>query len=226
MAKKKSYPPELKASVLQAMRDHMVAVGGSRNWGDFYKQYPDIPNGTLRQWVEEVRRDPPPEMLLRKARARIQDTLEGATVLTEVRSTGDATANEIAKVIPAAPPPAIVSKDIERSRRQMDFLLEIGNLLDDADALRAYAIENREDLPRGFKIKNPIVFDRAMQRRASIIGLGIDAHRTLWDLETMQQFYSSIVETIRSVSPEMAREVLTKLRELNNRTGMTISFGQ
>lgn len=75
-------------------------------------------------------------------------------------------------------------------------------------------------------VKNPQLMDSSIKRRLDIVNTFLAVFREVYDLQQMRGFYdeivSIIVEEIHPLDPEVSERILLRLKELNDREGMTI----
>lgn len=128
---------------------------------------------------------------------------------------------DIARHIPAAPSPAVVAQNGESAITGINFLGELNLLFQDALALREWSVRREGDTER---VVNPRMFDRAISRRLEILAMSIATQKALWDLQRMEAFYSTIIETIAGCAPEVGQEIQRRLVVLNVRLGMTCNI--
>lgn len=210
--------PEQKEEVLAAIRQHLLTVG-SANWNVVIEKFPHIPVSTMWRWIRLCKEADVPRPELITAAAKIKQKTKKLVVDRTVEAKENGTF-EAAKHLPAAPSPQYVAKHGAAAMQQIDFAVELQRLYNDAMMLRAYAIK-LDDKGNEF-IKNPIMFDKQIARRASLLETGIRALQEIWDLRTMQNFYEVVIEEIGRADAETQHRIIERLAELNARTGMTM----
>lgn len=170
----------------------------------------------LKNMVAGILDDPPSPQILATARARIE-AKTGPTMRDEenrIRGT-----QQIAAQIPAAPSPSYIARNGVAQLQKLDIFVELNNLFADARLLREHAI--RQDPDGRERVTNPRVFDRSISRRIEILSTMTATQKELWDLQRMEAFYTTIIDTIAEAAPEVAREIQRRLSELNINVGMT-----
>ncbi len=129
------------------------------------------------------------------------------------------------KNIPAAPSPAYMAREGAGADRSIDFLAGLHGIWADAQLLREYAMAKDAAAPNGEKIKNPMFFEKSIKARLDVMDSGLRVMQEIWDLRYQQRFYDAIVDIIVSdlaPYPEVQLKVMRKLKDLNDRQGMTI----
>lgn len=171
----------------------------------------------LRQMVGAVVDEPPSPAAIAAARDRIEKRLNGRPTMRqeEARAKG---LEHIAAQIPAAPPPAFIAKTGIKQLERLDIFEELTILFSDARLLRESSI--RIDKATGREtVYNPRTFDKSISRRLEILATSIATQKELWDLQRMETFYTTIIETIASCAPEVAQEIQRKLAALHIHVG-------
>ncbi|MFD3263178.1 hypothetical protein [Phenylobacterium ferrooxidans] len=129
------------------------------------------------------------------------------------------------KNIPAAPSPAYMAREGAGADRSIDFLAGLHGIWADAQLLREYAMAKDADAPNGEKIKNPMFFEKSIKARLDVMDSGLRVMQEIWDLRYQQRFYDAIVDIIvteLAAYPDVQLKVMRRLKELNDRQGMTI----
>lgn len=206
------------AAVKEAIRKHLASAG-SAGWQVVIDQFPDVSPSSMWRWIKEAKADGASRPDLVNARSKIAASIKNIRNDRVVEMRENKT-EKIARQIPAGPSPAYVAKNGEQAIQQLDFASEIHALYADAMMLREASVKRAEDGSEA--IKNPVLFERQIARRTSLIETGIRTIQELWDLRTMQAFYETIITEIGKESPECQRRILARLQELNARQGMTM----
>lgn len=171
----------------------------------------------LTQMISAIVDEPPTPEMLAAARERIQRKLEAQPFTMRQEEPRTPRAAHVAALIPAAPSPAYIARAGVGQLEKLDIFVELNGLMADARLLRASAIRKGPDGTE--TVKNPRTFDRAISRRLEILGTSIATQKELWDLQRMEAFYTTIIETIASAAPEVAREIQRRLSEMNIHVG-------
>lgn len=209
------------------IRAHLAAHGPN-NWKVVIEQLkPHANEATVWRWIKEVRLAPPgrPELIIAKNRiAKATAGLPDARRM-EQHEQG---ITEIARDLPVAPSPDYIAKNGEHGAANLDFVIEIKALYADAKKLREYAskpIVDEAGAPTGdVAIKNPLLWDKQIARRASLLETAIKAVSEVWDLRTMQQFYEVVITEIGKVDLDTQRRITERLAELNATRGFTMNM--
>ena len=204
-----------RAEFTAACLRHLASVG-PKEWGKLLAQFPDVAPATAWRWIRTARNSTPSGPELRAAAQRLQHATAGLNNLRaqEAERRGIC---DLARSIPSAPAPATVCRD-GSALLGLNFLADFDALFRDAHALRDSAV--RQD-NGGEHVINPRTFDRSISRRRELIEARIAVRNELWDLERMEVFYTTIINTVAEVAPEVARRIQARLADLNVRTGMT-----
>lgn len=97
----------------------------------------------------------------------------------------------------------------------VNYLGEVASLLADCERIRKYAMRiNRKSGEE--EIFNPMLFEKAVARRQSILASAVKLHRDLWNDAAQQEFYRLMVQTIAQESPETAHRLIAALRQINS----------
>lgn len=183
------------------------AADGKVNLPDIYAAFPEIGRGAIWNWHKRVIEQAPTNKEIKAAYNAIEDRL----------------ANGVAEHLPLVSPGS-VAKGGETALKQIDYAHELKRLWGDADKLRSFAIKVDENEPDGYKIKNPVQFEKSMRVRMGLVESGLKLLQEVWDMRTMQMFYELIVDEIGKEDIEVQKRIIVRLAELNSRHGMTMSM--
>ena len=165
-----------------------------------------------------VENDPPSPGMLERARARIAEKIGDTPTMREREAQANGT-DHIARYLPAAPSPAYIAKNGVDELERLDIFVELNKLFHDANLLRESGIRVGPDGKE--KVTNGRVFDKSISRRLEILATSLSTQRELWDLQRMEAFYNTIIETIAGAAPEIAQEIQRRLAAINIHVGMT-----
>jgi hypothetical protein len=166
-----------------------------------------------------VENDPTSPEMLERIRARIQQKMGDGPTLRAQQAQANGTQG-IARHVPAAPSPHYIAKHGVAELDRLDIFVELNKLFHDANLMRSAAI--RQDPATGQeKVVNPRTFDKSISRRLEILATSINTQKELWDLQRMEAFYGTIIETIAGCDPAVAQEIQRRLSVLNIHVGMT-----
>ncbi len=202
---------ELRAQVIQELREAIKKYGVEAAPKLIRERYPDVPRPTWYRWLKEVAASP------------MDIAID--------------TAKKAAKQLPAAPSPSyLVDKPVE-ARAGIDFMGRLERLYADAEKLaydgemlRDYSVVRTtdEDGNERTRIKIPAFFSNSIKLRGDSIGLraslletAVKTIQQFYDLRRMQQFYDTILEEIAAESPEVAARITERLARLNSEMGIT-----
>jgi hypothetical protein len=215
---------ELKARVLADVRAHL-RIYGPKKWDLVLSKYPEIPRRTFYRWVAQVRDMPTgPRVRIRKEYAGGEEVLRAQNA--EAMADGANRARMAAiKNIPAAPSPDYMTRGGIRAEDQIDFLAMVVRLAKDGEKLRSYSVKPDPTQPDGEGIKNPTMFAASIDKRLKVIDTAVRIMQEVWDLQYMQRFFDAIVdiivEEIGPAHPDIQGRILARLKELNDKRGMT-----
>jgi hypothetical protein len=218
--------PDLKERILHAIVAH-VRVYGRARWS-MVREDPafahvigkDAPSSEQRffRWVKVATERYPGDVLS-------GETASAHAAQTEALDDGAKRARLAAqKNLPAAPSPAYMAREGARADKSIDFLAAINDIWADTLKLRANSVKPDPTADDGEKIVNLHVFDRAIKARLDVMETAMRIMQEIWDLRYQQRFYDAITEIIvdeLAPYPEVQLRVMRKLKELNDRQGMT-----
>ncbi|MEX3764399.1 hypothetical protein [Paraburkholderia phenoliruptrix] len=207
----KKFPEEQKREILRAISEHL-AIEGPQNWDPLIERL-GISRPTLFKFVKEVRgisgSDAAPG-LLRLAQKQIKEVVQPIVDAKE----------EVAKHLPAVPSPNTIAHKGQAAIVHVDFMTRLESLYQDAEMIREYSIVRDENGKQ--KIKNPVFFASSIKQRRELLETFLHSVQEVYDLNRMQSMFDTIVDEIGRADPELARKVIDRLRELNNRYGLTM----
>jgi hypothetical protein len=214
----------LKAQADKEIAEHLALHGG-KNWKPLIERYTaqGIHEQTVWRWIRLARKADAPKPTLTAARARIAEVIGDAPSASEMPPN----AAELGQHLPAAPSPAYIAKAGDRGMRNLDILRELESVYGDALMLRAAAVKMVSDPVTGAEvegIKNPVLFEKQMVRRVSVMETAIKAMGEVWNMRQMQEFYEVIVQEIGRADPQTQQRIMQRLAALNARTGMTMAM--
>lgn len=177
-------------------------------------QFPEVSRATFYRHLKEVREE-------MESRASDIGTAELRTMQKRIRA--HVVTPEIKKGIkanlPVAPSPASLVDMGDGITEVFNFVAHFNRLLNDADMLRSAAVRVADDGTE--KLNNPVLMDKSISRRVELIETWLRSQNMIWNLETIQQLYQAVIEEVGKVDPTVQQAILTRIRTLNNRTGMT-----
>lgn len=97
----------------------------------------------------------------------------------------------------------------------VNYLGEVAALLKDCERIRAHAMRLNKKTEE-FEIFNPLLFEKAVGRRQSILASAVKLHQELWNQHAQHEFYRLMIQTIAQESPATAHRLIAELRKINS----------
>jgi hypothetical protein len=72
-------------------------------------------------------------------------------------------------------------------------------------------------------LANPMLMDNSIRRRLQIMDTYLQSMDQLYNLERIQELYKLVIEEVGKADPAVQQQIMVRLRELNNRRGLTVS---
>jgi hypothetical protein len=214
---------EQNKQVIEACREHLM-LGDAGDWQAVRMRFPDVPRSTFFRLVELARReiegsaartDSP--HALKTAQARIRRNIE----------TPEALQRKMRAHLPQAPSPAVVAEMPAETRdRVFDFMAYFHGVVRDAEMMRDKAVRKETDPDTGEVrqvLANPMLMDNSIRRRLQIMDTYLQSMDQLYNLERIQELYKLVIEEVGKADPAVQQQIMVRLRELNNRRGLTVS---
>lgn len=200
-----------------AIRKHL-ALNGPSNWDEFQSDWPDVSRSTLFRIIKAVRDEITSDVAssdspeaLELARKRIRSIPEPIRVVQD----------ETGRQIPTAPSPRIVAKLGDKGRVHLDLMSRYDVLWSDYIMMREYSM--KPDPQTGeLRIKNPMVFERAMRNGLAITEAQLRAVADVYNMQEIGELYTVVMEEIGKASPDVQHAILCRLRAMNNKLAMTV----
>lgn len=208
----------IKPLALKAIADHL-ATEGPQNWGKVRDQFPDVPEASWWRWVKSVRDSPAAPERIKAVKRKVEEA-KRKVAAEPIVETPDEVADAIAQIrdaLPAAPSPDYIARNGEAGLQTLNLLAVIHGLLDDAMKMRAFAVKEDDS------IKNPMLFDRSMERRERFVNVALNAMREVWELRRIEQFMDVIVDEVAQESPECAHRIMRRLQAANEQYGFSFN---
>jgi hypothetical protein len=211
LKKKKKLTEERKREICNLIKYHLVSVGQS-SMEELCKTFTDISRPTFYRLLKEIRENGDSDApIIGEARKRVKKIIERNEEIV----------GKIKDNLPATPSPAIVAeKGGDEIGAQVNFLARLEHLYQDAEKLRNYSMAMGEDGSE--KIKNPHFFTISIKQRRDLLETAIHAMQEVYSLERMQQFYNIIIEEVGKVDKNLQKDILKRLREVNNQYGISM----
>jgi hypothetical protein len=213
----RAFNPQSQA-IIDACKEHLMVDGTSGDWHAVRLRFPEVPRSTFFRLVEVARKQiegsavasDSPEAL-KKAQKRIRRTIDTDKVQKRIKVH-----------LPTAPSPAVVAgMDVRESARVFDFMAYFHAVVRDADMMRNKSVRAGED---GVEtLANPMLMDLSIRRRLQVMETYMASMEQLYNLERIQELYKLVVEEVGKADPAVQQAILARLRELNNRRGLTMA---
>lgn len=205
-----------KAAVIAAITEHLN-LHGPQNWDELMARFPDVSRATFFRWVKEAK-----DAIESQAAAHGTTALKLAQkrIRSSIEATPERTQKQLKAQLPVAPSPAIIAEmPGELAAQTFDFMAYFHKIVADADLVRSAAVSKNEDGTD--KAKNPVLLDNNIRRRLGIIETWLHSMELVWNLEKMQELYRLVIEEVGKADPDTQRAILTRLRDLNTKRGLT-----
>lgn len=207
---------ETRAEVLKAISEHLL-VTGPGDWDSLRNRYPEVSRATFFRWVEQCKRNIEASAnspgALRVAQQRVRSTVMPAEQSQE----------EIAKHVPSAPSPAVVAgMGGQKAAQVFDFLAHFKGIVDDAELMRESLVAIDPETGKR-KVKNPVMLDKNIARRLQIGQNYLEAMQLLYNQERIRELYQIVIQAVGQADPATQQAILAKLREANNKHGITLA---
>lgn len=204
-----------KPAVMQAIEDHLN-LHGPTNWGPCREKFPDVSDSTFWRWVKEGKQN------IESAAGRQGNAalaLKQKQIRTQVERMPDSVQREIRQHMPS--PAAVVGTSPELLRETFNFMAFFDEIVADSKLLRESTITKDENGVT--KLRNPLMMDKSLGRRMALIETYLHSIETLYNVERLRELYNVIMQEIGMVSPDLQAVIMVRLRELNNRSGLTMA---
>lgn len=97
----------------------------------------------------------------------------------------------------------------------VSFKGEVKRLLDETERLIQFAqIQDRKS--GQWRIHNPMLFEKAIARRQSVLSAAVKLHNELWSQHAQREFYRLLVQTIVQADKPTAHRLIDALRQINS----------
>lgn len=204
-----------KAEIIRAIRDHLHLVG-PRDYDGLMAKH-KLSRPTFFRYLKEAREQEEAKAIseapgaLKLAQQRIHAAMPKAEKTTE----------KIKAHLPTAPSPAVVAADPGNSARAFQFFQFFNKIVGDAELLRGTAVVKNEDGTE--KVRNPAMLEKSMRGRLAILDTYLHSVETVYNMERIRELYDLVIEEVGKASPDIQMAVLARLRELDNRRGLTMN---
>ena len=206
-----------KPAVMLAINEHLN-LHGPKNWSPVQERFPDVSAATFWRWVKEAKanietaagKQGNAALALKQKQIRSQVELRPERVQREIRAQ-----------LPVAPSPAVIAASSpELMRETFNFMAFFHEIVADSKLLRESTVI--KDAEGNTRLRNPMMMDKSIQRRLSIMETYLHSIETIYNVERLRELYNLIITEVGKVSPDLQRVILVRLRELNNKRGLTM----
>jgi hypothetical protein len=198
----------VKAEIIEEIKTH-IRVHGSKDWGRVRERFPNIigdaagPSGHRRfyRWLKSIQAG------------------KEANFKEAVKTSRE----KAARHLPVAPPPSYVAANGASVAKNIDFLVEIATVWQDAMMLRNWSVRTGADGQP--MVKNPRYLMDSIRTRLDTMETAMKIMHEVWDLQKMEDFYAEIIAIISEEMapyPDAQGRVLDRLKALNDKRAMTV----
>lgn len=205
-----------KAEIIEQIRQHLM-LEGPVNLDPLMATFPDISRPTFFRYLKEAK-----ELIESDASADGPGVLRMAQKRIRTRAMpAEARGKDIRATLPVAPSPAVIAADPHGAMQAFDFMKYFHKILADAELVRNSAVVKNADGTE--KLRNPVVMDRSVARRLSIIETYLHSMETVYNLEKIQELYRIVINAVGKADPDTQQAILAELRRANNAHGLTMA---
>lgn len=194
---------DTRAAIVSYVLRHIKRYG-QKKWARVYEEFSEIPHRTVRRWIDKV----------------LNNEVTDEDILVSSIADAKRGAKKLAGMIPVAPPPTVIAAKGIEARRSIDFMAQLQEMLSDLAMLREFSMSEK-DGKKG--IRNAMYFSMSIKLRKEVVETCIRAMQAIWELGRMEDMYNIVIEKVGESSPELQREIMEALEELNDSRGMTIN---
>lgn len=207
---------EKKQEIIDAIRQHLM-LEGPRNWDALMAKYPGVSRPTFFRYLKAAREAEESAAAsqspgaLRLAQQRIH-----ANVAKPEKTTAAIKAH-----MPAPVSPAVIAANPAAAAQAFQFFAFFNDIVADAALLRGTTIATNPD--GTIKVKNPMMLDKSMQRRLAILDTYLHSVEAVYNMERIRELYELIIDEVGKAAPDVQMAVLARVRDLDNKRGMTMN---
>ncbi len=189
----------------RAIQEHLLAHG-PKDWDVVQGRFPDCPARTFYRYVRQTKALPPlPE--------HVEIAIDRARQVLGARKTAPDADEQPLLSVPLVPI-SYLTQEGPAALRKLDLIKSIQSVNDDLDALRDYAMSSEDG-----SVSDPRVLADSIKLRMTLAELFLNAVQHIWSQERQAQFFQSVMDSIRHESPESAKRIIQRLREVNQMAG-------
>lgn len=202
--------------IIDLCKKHLL-LHGPRDWAPVQATCTDVSISTFYRLIGEAKKEIEAEAMrdaspseLRAAQMRIRARIDSPAQ----------TERKIKAHLPVAPSPAIIAS-VEGVEQTFDFMRYFHRIVADAEMLRAKSVKTGEDGRE--QVANPMMMDNSIRRRLQIMDTYVTSMEQMFNLEKIQELYAMVIDEVKKADPATGDAILARLRELNNRRGLTMA---
>lgn len=204
-----------KDEIILAIRHHLQLVG-PRDYDPLMAKY-SLSRATFFRYLKDARE---------QEEAAAAASSPGALKMAQQRihaalPKSEKTMEKVKAHLPTAPSPAVVAASPGDSARAFQFFAFFNSIVADAELLRGTAVARNEDGSE--KVRNPAMLEKSMRGRLAILDTYLHSVETVYNMERIRELYELVIEEVGKASPDIQMAVLARLRELDNRRGLTVN---
>ncbi len=175
-----------KGAAIDDIKRHIVAAG-SKGWAVVQARHPSVSPASFWRYVREAKGD----LAAEDMRVACEQGVRSPPSSDQGGGSGD-----------------IAELGAHGVPRRIDYLAAHRQLFADVGALREFALN-----PDG-SIRSPLIFDRSIKRRMSLIARSVKLSQQIYAVRNVQMFMDTLIDEIASESPELQRRLVARLRQL------------
>ena len=205
-----------KAEIIAAIRQHLLLVG-PRDWDTLMAKHPSVSRPTFFRYIKIARE---------AEEAVAAGESPGALKLAQqrIRAAAPNPARTMAGIkshLPTSPSPAVIASAPGQASQAFKFFEFFEAIVSDASLLRGTAVI--PDGAGGEKVRNPAMLEKVIGKRLAIAETYLHAFEAVYNAERIRELYEIIVDEIGKADPEVQMAVLARMRELDNKRGLTVN---
>ena len=205
-----------KAEIIAAIHQHLMLVG-PRNWDSLMAKFPAVSRPTFFRYIKSARdnaeavaaADSPGALKLAQQRIHAASPSKARTMAG------------IKKHLPGSPSPAVIASAPGAASQAFKFFEFFGEIVSDATLLRGTAVVATADGSE--KVRNPAMLEKVIGKRLAIAETYLHAFEAVYNAERIRELYEIIVEEVGKAAPDVQMAVLARMRELDNKHGLTMN---
>lgn len=205
-----------KAEFRQAVQDWIRAHGPS-DWDRLLEAWPDFSRATLFRVVASLRdAGTAPPLPAPSLKRQAPEPVPRAS-----RTDAAKAVREVSKHLPASPSPDVIAHiGQRRAAAVFDFMAYFSTIVGDANLIRDGLLKT--DADGKLAVKNPVLMDKNIARRLSIIQTWLQSQELIYNYERMREMFSAVIDAVGQADPDTQKRIIEQLRELNKRRGITV----